>query len=607
LKRVQVPEFIKRNSENKNFFSTVGTKISAVLPRGTRSTSAKTRSYKQSPTVPADIFAVSGVLLQDSGAFAFHGVNTSKSHLNYPKLGLSATRVEELEKLGKTWANAPKQIPKEIRDLWNELESYWEFPLNVRAYKNSARRIKNNQYWWRAAYELFLVADAACQGIGFTPFDEAETTIAQEFWDSRIHLISAHRRGRSSSDGIKNVEIPSTITQMVDPDVICVQPKSLIPTVGAGTRVFSRNLCLLPPRGVVRTQWSVNTHRRAASADPGLNILAIPFPYKMERDEFVVDEVKDEANRRAVKVFRLKQTWLLDGPFREFKLTCESLFDQCKARDNLHGLVLPELSLNQDRFVEFAEFAKRRIPELEFIVSGTSQNCEKQPKSGNYIWIRKFKAAVDGKHSSLDSYFDISQSKHHRWSLDEGQILAYGLHHTKAGGMAIKEPHWENFAGRPRELNFLAFRENSAFCGVVCEDLARSEPCHEVIRAVGPNLLFALLLDGPQIEPRWGAKYASIFAADHGCAVMTVSSRALVQRSQEVTDLEKNYSVVYFRSPSMPTPAAIECKEANSGVFIRLMPANSTTSHRRQLIDWREKPATDWVIHSNFPPKVIKA
>ena len=47
---------------------------------------------------------------------------------------------------------------------------------------------------------------------------------------------------------------------------------------------------------------------------------------------------------------------------------------------------------------------------------------------------------------------------------------------------------------------------------------------------MGPNLLIALLMDGPQLEGRWSAKSATVFAEDPGSSVLTVTSLALVRR-----------------------------------------------------------------------------
>lgn len=64
----------------------------------------------------------------------------------------------------------------------------------------------------------------------------------------------------------------------------------------------------------------------------------------------------------------------------------------------------------------------------------------------------------------------------------------------------------------------------------MCEDLARIDPVQTVIRSVGPNLVVALLMDGPQTPGRWSDRYATVLADDPGCAVITVTSLGLLRR-----------------------------------------------------------------------------
>ena len=69
-------------------------------------------------------------------------------------------------------------------------------------------------------------------------------------------------------------------------------------------------------------------------------------------------------------------------------------------------------------------------------------------------------------------------------------------------------------------------------CVLICEDLARQDPVTEVIRAVGPNLVFALLMDGPQLRNRWASRYASVLAEDPGCSVLSLTSLGMSRRSR---------------------------------------------------------------------------
>ena len=67
---------------------------------------------------------------------------------------------------------------------------------------------------------------------------------------------------------------------------------------------------------------------------------------------------------------------------------------------------------------------------------------------------------------------------------------------------------------------------------LICEDLARQDPIGKLVRSVGPNLLIALLMDGPQLEGRWASKYASVLADDPGCSVLSMTSLGMSERSR---------------------------------------------------------------------------
>src|SRR6188472_184015 len=80
-----------------------------------------------------------------------------------------------------------------------------------------------------------------------------------------------------------------------------------------------------------------------------------------------------------------------------------------------------------------------------------------------------------------------------------------------------------------RSIDFIQFGQIT-FCVLIFEDLAQSDTLPEVLRRVGPTLVFTPLLDGPQLASRWAARYASVFADDPGSAVLTLTSFGMVQR-----------------------------------------------------------------------------
>jgi hypothetical protein len=81
-----------------------------------------------------------------------------------------------------------------------------------------------------------------------------------------------------------------------------------------------------------------------------------------------------------------------------------------------------------------------------------------------------------------------------------------------------------------RTLQFIQLGDEITFVSLVCEDLAQMDELAAVIRSVGPTIVVAPLLDGPQLPSRWSARYASVLADDPGSAVMTITSYGMVRR-----------------------------------------------------------------------------
>ena len=100
-----------------------------------------------------------------------------------------------------------------------------------------------------------------------------------------------------------------------------------------------------------------------------------------------------------------------------------------------------------------------------------------------------------------------------------------------AGQLSISRNWWENIVLPERELHFLTLNRLT-WSVLICEDLARQDPAADLIRAVGPNLLIALLMDGPQKKERWAARYASVLAEDPGSSVLSITSLGMAKRSR---------------------------------------------------------------------------
>src|SRR5262249_10563230 len=82
-----------------------------------------------------------------------------------------------------------------------------------------------------------------------------------------------------------------------------------------------------------------------------------------------------------------------------------------------------------------------------------------------------------------------------------------------------------------RAIEFVEVAELT-LVSLVCEDLAQHDDIAELVRSVGPTIVFAVLLDGPQLMSRWTARYASVLADDPGSAVLILTSCGVGPRSR---------------------------------------------------------------------------
>jgi hypothetical protein len=131
----------------------------------------------------------------------------------------------------------------------------------------------------------------------------------------------------------------------------------------------------------------------------------------------------------------------------------------------------------------------------------------------------------------------------------------------------------------------------------VCEDLARSDPCHGVLRDVGPNIVFVMLMDGPQLSSRWSARYSTTLADDPGCSVLTYTSFGLIERSNRSAKHPKSHVIGLWKDD---TGHAVEipCPDGAHGVVLTLSDARIT----EQTLDGRcNSKAWAWRFHSHYP------
>jgi hypothetical protein len=127
-----------------------------------------------------------------------------------------------------------------------------------------------------------------------------------------------------------------------------------------------------------------------------------------------------------------------------------------------------------------------------------------------------------------DRWRRIEQAKHHRWCLDGPQIRQYHL----SRALDPRRQWWEAVDLPERCIEVLDAGGGVTVAPLICEDLARIDEVADVLRRVGPTLVVALLLDGPQLRTRWPSRYASVLSDDPGSSVLTITSLGMALRSR---------------------------------------------------------------------------
>jgi len=113
-------------------------------------------------------------------------------------------------------------------------------------------------------------------------------------------------------------------------------------------------------------------------------------------------------------------------------------------------------------------------------------------------------------------------------ALDERQIRQYHL--TRS--LDPKELWWEAIDIGERKLYVIDVGGGLTTAPLVCEDFARLDEVADLLRRIGPGLIVAVLLDGPQLASRWPCWYASVITDDPGSSVLTLTSYGMASHSR---------------------------------------------------------------------------
>lgn len=511
------------------------------------------KTFANPPYLAVDLFAIAGFLLLKSGGY--HHVSPEVGGAVSPRMitVTEAQRVAWVE-AGRQWREGVKdEIPPPPRELlaaWKVIKRYFGNPLFREKLPSAGPRP-----WWNAAVALLVIADEAAANLGFQTGEKSAQAFAADVQMRRVIEGGGKVYTLSSADS----------------DHVCVLPKSRTPKVGCTLRSLSHNLALLPSRGLARAYWSPAPQTSVEGVSAPFNLVIIPSPFKVRAEAFKATPATDAT----WGWFHIDAHWCprsgvserakFTKGFAHFLEFVTGVLDEA-AKDVgvVHGLVFPEAALSYEVFEQLCLNLQRR-PGLELLVAGLfdARDGQGNYRDGNFAGMARLDEDAKGKKK-----FDIAtREKHHRWRIEKSQIDAYAL----GSALDANSGWWEKIDILSRSLDVFVLRGGATVTTLICEDLARNDPCQELVRGVGPNLLIALLMDGPQLKDRWPARYATVLAEDPGSSVLSVTSKGLIARSNATKRFPASDKIALWRDDSGRTEE-LSLPDGAHGLCLTLQP-----------------------------------
>ena len=448
---------------------------------------------------PADVFALTDVILGRSEAYRFAlsppgGLEWPPSH--FPSWS------EAVEEAGRQWSvwveDRKSAFPGLLAEEWSVFRERAGMPLE---------ELTEGRDWrmCEALLTLHAIADEACAGLG----------MALDRSDGKGCIYRAYGRELLARTG-SLARIPSHSLRVL--------PKFRTPPDGTSLRSFSRYACVHGPG--VEARWSKLPVRRGGTEPQArhANLLLLPWPLRVRESDFrPVEGSVQRLSKEPFGFFEFAPSERLD-----LDLVGRLIVAARDEVDSVDGVLLPESAVDESDINDLEILLERHG--VAMLITGVRQRSPQPGRlPGNWVHTGASPRLEKGASlpaSSGEQWFHIRQNKHNRWSLDERQILQYHL------GGAL-HPHvrwWEAMDVPRRTVHFVEHGDEITLVSLVCEDLAQIDGVAEVIRSVGPTVVFTPLLDGPQLNSRWAARYASVLADDPGSAVLTLTSFGMVQR-----------------------------------------------------------------------------
>ncbi len=449
---------------------------------------------------PADLFALTDVILGRSEAYRF--AFSPPQGVKWPP-GRLPNWSAEVEEAGRQWGvwvedrNSP--FPNLLAEEWIFFRDRAGMSLEDLAEGRDWQMIE-------ALLTLHAIADEACAGLGMA-------------------LDSSHGKGCIYRAHGRELLARTGSLARIQPRSLRVLPKVRTPPTGTSLRSFSRYASVHDPGVEVRwhkvpvRRGGTDQHRRHA------NLLLLPWPLRVRESDFrPLEGSVQRLDKEPFGLFEFAPSEKLD-----LDLVSRVIVAARDEVDSVDAVILPESAVDE-REIDSLE-AVLDTHGVAMLMTGVRQRSRPGQLPGNWVHIGTNPTLKKGAlelGSTGEQWFHIRQNKHNRWSLDEAQILQYHL-----GGALHPHVRWWEATDVPRRtIHFVEHGDEIVLAALVCEDLSQIDNVAEVMRSVGPTSVLTPLLDGPQLNSRWAARYASVLADDPGSAVLTLTSFGMVQRSR---------------------------------------------------------------------------
>jgi hypothetical protein len=437
---------------------------------------------------PPDLFAFTDVVLDRSEAYRFVVSPPDGASWPPPEMPDWSLAIADASAGWCAWIeNGGIELPRLIAEEWAVV------------WKGSATALDElaTGHAWRICQGLITlhaIADEACAGTGVAVPDVPR--VGHRFRARARELLA--RTGTLSRISRRRLR---------------VLPRVRNPVGGPSIRSLSRYVCVREPS--VDAVWNripARTVGTGSTAEDG-NVLMLPWPLRIDAEDFKPTGTVERAGLEPHGFFEFAPGELLD-----LDLADRVLKSAREQGGTVEIVVLPESALRPGDIGELEALLTRH--RVWLVVAGVREPPDPGGRFGaNWLHLGVW---FGGR------WWHYRQNKHHRWSLDDKQIEQYHV----AAALAPGVRWWEAMAVPRRAVQVVELADGVTLVSLVCEDLARLDEVADLLRTIGPTLVITTLLDGPQLDSRWTARYASVLADDPGSAVVTLTSVGFAQRSR---------------------------------------------------------------------------